>query len=348
MTNRGTVLVVDDEAVVRTSLENLLRAEAYAVLEAAKAPEALHIMEDQRVDLVITDLKMPGIDGLTLLKKIKWRSPRTPVVMLTGQGSMEIVIQALRQGVADFMNKPFEPDELLNIVGREIQRSRRWTRQQKAPMALGLYLSDADLDSIETTLATLRAELGAHCVMLVEGTGHAIAVKGGLDNLDISALTALVAGDMAAASSIAALIGEEDTFQMNYHEGEQHSVYSAQVVPEVFLLIVFGEQVKLGAVLYYARESLPHLKEILEDAQRMETRQAKAREKSNRNLQPPASSPPARQTSEANSGEGASPRPQGEAAAANVFSLEEIMGQGLLEDNALDSLEQQLNEMWVD
>ncbi|MGC9397756.1 MAG: response regulator [Anaerolineae bacterium] len=339
MTDLGTVLVVDDEAFVRKSLDTLLSAHEYNVLKASEAKEALQIMESQLIDLVITDLRMPGIDGLTLLKEIKRRSPKTPVVMLTGQGSMEVVIQALRQGVADFMTKPYDPDDLLNIVRREMQHARRWAQQEKPPMALGLYLSDEDLESIETKLATLRAELSARCILLVEGTGHAIASKGALNEIDVSALTALVAGDMAAASSIAALIGEGDTFQMNYHEGQQYSVYSAQVVSDVFLLIVFGEEVKLGAVLYYARETLETLKAILEEAQREEARRTK-----------PASKPAQHPDELEKPRPSSTPEFVSEEASAStkVFSLEELMERGLLEEDALTSLQNQLDEMWTD
>ncbi len=261
MENKPSILVVDDDKGIRDGLQRILAGHGYEVGMVGTAEDALVVLDNERFDLVLTDLQMPGMDGLTLLDEVKRRSPNTPVVMITAHGSMDTVVQALRRGVSDFVSKPFRPDELVSIVDREVARHK-----QAAPAVLGLQLSAQQLDEIDRLLAELRAEVTARCILLIESNGHLIDSKGIVKDLNVSALATLVAGDIAATSGIASLIGEDDAFQLNYHEGEYYSVYSAHVAPDVFLLIIFGQKIKLGSVLYYAKRILVQLREVLEQA----------------------------------------------------------------------------------
>lgn len=268
MTNaNGYILVVDDDPVLCELMERLLIKQNYQVDIARNAKEALDKLEHRSFDLIITDLQMPGMDGLSLLDKIKERTHNTPVIMVTAHGSMEIVIQALRRGANDFVNKPFQAEELINIVNREVAR-----KQEQDPVGtnenLNLDITEDQLDIIDRQLAELRAQTSARCVLLLEGNGYAIDAKGVIEEINLPALSALVAGEAAATSSIANLIGEGDTFQLNYHEGERYSIYSAQVVRSIFLLTIFGQEAKSGMVLYYTKQVLSQLRPILEEAQK--------------------------------------------------------------------------------
>ncbi len=265
MTN-GNILIVDDDPVLRELIERLLGKQGYLVDTASTAEEALKHLQSQSADLILTDLQMPGMDGLTLLDKIKERSSQTPVVMVTAHGSMEIVVQALRRGASDFVTKPFKSDELITIVAREVSR-----KQEKDPVgtAYGIssHITEEQFDHIDRLLAELRAQTNARCVLLLEGNGYTIDAKGIIEDLNVSALSALVAGQEAATSSIASLIGEGDAFRLNYHEGDRYSIYSAQVVTGVFLLTIFGQEAKSGMVLYFTKQMLPELKDILKEAE---------------------------------------------------------------------------------
>lgn len=329
MDDKKSILVVDDEQDVREGLRRILTRHGYHTQTAATAEEALIVMDDDPFDLVLTDLQMPGMDGLDLLKRVKQRAPQIPVVIITAYGTTDVVIQALRQGVSDFITKPFRPSELLGILERELARQEAVDPAEPVDDApLGLQLSSRQLDEIDGLLAELRAEVVARCILLIESTGHLIDAKGVIDDLNVSALATLVAGDFAATSSIASLIGEDDAFRLNYHEGEYYSVYSAHVAPEVFLLIIFSQDVKLGSVLYYAKQHLPRLQTIID--------RGMAKPKAPQQEEPPA---PEAQLQDV------APSPESEP--GELYSFDEIMNSGLLEDGVLDKLDKQFESLWA-
>jgi DNA-binding NtrC family response regulator len=115
------VMVVDDELAMRESLAGWLEKEGYAVKCAADGGESLEIMDRERQDLLLLDIKMPGMDGLELLKRIKSEHPETMVVMITAYGSIESAVQAMKSGAEDYLLKPFDP-ELLMMLMRKLVR----------------------------------------------------------------------------------------------------------------------------------------------------------------------------------------------------------------------------------
>src|SRR6476660_423102 len=106
MSARGRILVVDDEANARTALAELLRDEGYAVETAADGFKALPKLEEFVPDVVVTDLKMPGLTGLELMAKVRERDPSCLVIVMTAFGAIETAVQAMRQGAADYLTKP--------------------------------------------------------------------------------------------------------------------------------------------------------------------------------------------------------------------------------------------------
>jgi response regulator RpfG family c-di-GMP phosphodiesterase len=113
---RWTVLVVEDDDYVRASLERLLRHHGYRVLSAPDANRALAFLRQQPVDLVLTDLRIRPIDGLDLLGHIQMQYRYIPVIILTGYGSLDSAIRALRYGARDYLLKPCDPRVLLERV----------------------------------------------------------------------------------------------------------------------------------------------------------------------------------------------------------------------------------------
>lgn len=114
----GRILVVDDEVSVRFTLEEILTEEGYDVVLAADGQGALALCED--VDLVVTDLQMPGMDGMALLARMSAQLPQIPVVMLTARGSELAAVQAMKLGAFDYVPKPFELEGLLQTVARAL------------------------------------------------------------------------------------------------------------------------------------------------------------------------------------------------------------------------------------
>ena len=110
-----TVLIADDELNMRRVLEAILRREGYDVITAANGVEALSGMS-ANVHTVITDLKMPGLDGMGLLKKLSADYPDVPVVMITAHGSVENAVEAVKLGAFDYLEKPFEQEQIRQIV----------------------------------------------------------------------------------------------------------------------------------------------------------------------------------------------------------------------------------------
>jgi DNA-binding NtrC family response regulator len=122
--NKGRILVVDDETNARTALSELLRDEGYVVEAAADAFKALGKAADFAPDLVLTDLKMPGMDGLALLARLREDSPDLPVVMMTAFGEVETAVRAMQAGARDYLPKPVNVAELIVVVARELEHRR--------------------------------------------------------------------------------------------------------------------------------------------------------------------------------------------------------------------------------
>ncbi|HEX9743725.1 MAG TPA: sigma-54 dependent transcriptional regulator [Nitrospiraceae bacterium] len=112
------VLIIDDEPLMRLSMEDALRTVGCEVRAAATGSEGLALLEQAASDIVVTDLRLPGVDGLTLLQAARQRSPKTEVVVITAHGSVETAVGAMKAGAYDYITKPFSMDELLLIVER--------------------------------------------------------------------------------------------------------------------------------------------------------------------------------------------------------------------------------------
>ena len=118
------ILVVDDEAGIRESLEVLLSLEGYMVAMAADGEEGLRMLDSEAYDLVLLDLAMPGQSGLELLPQIRERHPQMPVIMITAYGTVENVVEAIRAGAENFVQKPWDNEKLLADIRTAVARHR--------------------------------------------------------------------------------------------------------------------------------------------------------------------------------------------------------------------------------
>ncbi len=110
------VLVADDERVVREGCRRILEGEGYVVLVAKNGAEAMDVVNANHVDMVLADLKMPGIGGLELLAWMKEKHPGTPAIVITGHGGRHLVTQCEEAGALGLINKPFMTSEVVNAV----------------------------------------------------------------------------------------------------------------------------------------------------------------------------------------------------------------------------------------
>src|SRR3954454_2112563 len=125
-----TVLIVEDEKVLRESLAELLGEEGYEVLQAADGKAAYDAVLQRAVDLVITDVRMPEMDGMQLLDHLQRVAPQTPVIVITAFGTVESAVAAMRAGARDYLLKPVQFDDVLLKVQRALQFSEM-SRSQK-------------------------------------------------------------------------------------------------------------------------------------------------------------------------------------------------------------------------
>jgi DNA-binding NtrC family response regulator len=134
MSRTGRILVVDDEVNARTALAELLRDEGYDVETAADAFKALGKYESFSPHVVVTDLKMPGMDGIELVKKIRAAEESAAVIVMTAFGAVQSAVDAMRAGAAEYLTKPINFDELMVVLDKvfEQQELRRETRQLRA------------------------------------------------------------------------------------------------------------------------------------------------------------------------------------------------------------------------
>ena len=134
-----TILVVDDEELIRWSLTERLRAEGHDVLEAETGARALEQLREG-VDLVLLDYKLPDLDGLTILKKIKEFDPDILVILLTAYASVDTAVEAMKEGAYHFANKPFNLDDVALLVPARARNHAAAARGAAAPAKPGATL----------------------------------------------------------------------------------------------------------------------------------------------------------------------------------------------------------------
>ncbi len=118
-----SILIVEDDAALAEALGDILELADYRALHAADAAQALALMDEEPPALVLTDVNMPGMDGHALLRRLKANRPELPVLLMTAYATVERAVQAIREGAADYLTKPFEADELLERIERHLPRA---------------------------------------------------------------------------------------------------------------------------------------------------------------------------------------------------------------------------------
>jgi len=145
------ILVIDDEDIVLQSCERALVSGDYEIVTSLDPSAALDILEKEHFDLVLSDLKMPAIDGLDLLRKIKENWPDTEVIIMTGHGTVNTAVSAMKLGVFDYIEKPFTPDAINVIVEKALERKKLYSEN-----------------------ARLRSEIRSHYIRNIVGTSPAM------------------------------------------------------------------------------------------------------------------------------------------------------------------------------
>src|SRR6185295_16585180 len=120
----ANLLIVDDERPIRRILSVLLREKHHRVTDVGSGEEAVAVLPNLKPDLVLLDLRLPGMDGLETLKRLRALDPRLDVVMMTAHGTIASAVEAMRRGSFDYVAKPFDNDELILVIDRALERQR--------------------------------------------------------------------------------------------------------------------------------------------------------------------------------------------------------------------------------
>jgi len=168
-----SVLVIDDEESIRFFLEKTLGRSGYDVAAAASGEEGLESFRARRPDLVITDLKMPGLDGIDVLERVKALAPETPVVMITGFGTIENAVEAMKRGAQDYLTKPFDSRTIRSVVQR-ILRDREAADDVSSAELVG---TSPALEAIREQVAKLARSDVTVLIRGESGTGKELVAK---------------------------------------------------------------------------------------------------------------------------------------------------------------------------
>jgi nitrogen regulation protein NR(I) len=131
------VLIVDDEPNLRKILAAQLSRDGYDVMVAEDGEQGLTMLRENHIDLVVTDLKMPKVDGMTLLREALRESPDLPIVMITAHGTVDTAVEALKLGAFDYLTKPFDKDEVRQVVAKAL-RTRQLAQEEATTDPVGL------------------------------------------------------------------------------------------------------------------------------------------------------------------------------------------------------------------
>jgi two-component system NtrC family response regulator len=179
-----TILVVDDEKNYLLVLSALLEEEGYEVLTALSGPDALKIHQTSDLDLMLTDMKMPGMDGIELLERIKDREPDLPVIMMTAHGTVDKAVEAMQKGAYSYVLKPFDNERLILFVKKAIsvyqvvKENRRLRKDVESRYRFGNIIGKSK--AIRDVFETIQKVAPSNATVLIEGesgTGKELVAK---------------------------------------------------------------------------------------------------------------------------------------------------------------------------
>src|SRR5437762_5883300 len=175
-----TVLVVEDDVENRTAMVKVLEGAEYKVLETDNGQQALDIIEEEDVDILVTDLRLPVMDGVELLKRAKANAQEIEVIMITGHGTVEIAVEAIKEGAYDFITKPVKKAQLLRAVEKAaekqyLSRENRELRQQLSQSgARRIIYAGAEMRNIARMVEQVAPSTATILISGESGTGKEV------------------------------------------------------------------------------------------------------------------------------------------------------------------------------
>src|SRR5258706_3759137 len=168
--NKPRILLIEDDRREASSLERLLQTESYQVVVEHRGDDGLRRARAEDFDVVVTDLRMPGLDGLEIIRQMHAAKPRLPIVLMTAYGTTDSTIEATRHGAFEYLSKPFKMDEFLTITAKAVSSARL----MRDPVKLGEPSPGADaLIGASRVMHTVYKEIGR-----VSATSVTVLIRG--------------------------------------------------------------------------------------------------------------------------------------------------------------------------
>lgn len=177
------VLLIEDEKITRKTLTDFISKEGYEIESSGDGLEALAVFEKGKFDVVVTDLRLPGMNGIEILKNIKDKSPQCTVIMITAYATVETAIDALKLGAYDYLTKPFNPDRLISMLNHIQQLNNVINENEKLKKKLKLFENKTIIGSsapIKKVIETIQLVAKHDYTVLIEGesgTGKEVCAR---------------------------------------------------------------------------------------------------------------------------------------------------------------------------
>ena len=179
---QGTVLAVDDDQANLDSLERIFAREGWSFLRAASGPSALELLRGEPVDVVLTDLMMPGMSGQELLRGVRAIAPEVEIVLMTAYGTVEAAVAAMKDGAYDFLTKPLKRHAVIKSVTQALEKRRllQENKQLRARLAGAAQPIVGQSPSLRATLDVIRQAAPSSATVLLlgeSGTGKELYAR---------------------------------------------------------------------------------------------------------------------------------------------------------------------------
>src|SRR5215813_154203 len=167
---KSRVLVIDDEAAIRDSLRMILEYEDYQFVGAAGGQEGLDIIRRERPDIVLLDIKMPGMDGLEVLRKLRALDETLPVVMISGHGTTATAVEAIKAGAIDFLEKPLSSERVIVTLGNTLKQQELGRENRELKLAMeSKYEIVGDSPALRRVLEAVKRAAPTNATVLLRG-----------------------------------------------------------------------------------------------------------------------------------------------------------------------------------
>jgi DNA-binding response OmpR family regulator len=261
------ILIVEDEPKVgfflKASLESLDRG--YDVLHVDSGEAALAEFQRRSFELLVTDLRMPGMSGLDLLSRVREVSPDTRAILITAYGNAEVERESRRLNASHYFTKPFQIDEFTAVV-QDLMEDQSARGQPDSET-----LSGERFERVLQRLTDLRFEVGAQGILLSDLSGQLLAEVGVTDDITPEMLTGLMGAGFTSMFDLARYLREANSFNLTYHEGVRYDFYAANIGSRLLLTLIFDRRQgasRIGMVWLYTKRAIQDLFDLVTEPPR--------------------------------------------------------------------------------